>query len=186
MHEGIPQPPALTTVPGQPGFPHRERRVPVQQLAVTAHSGEHAFLGRKLGPGNVHLSGPRVRSLSVPTGSAASAESGRSSVVPAGYPARGEAPLPPTLLQNAEMRAACARRDIGTVFRLARDCAGISHSRLARLCDMTPSRISQYTKGRMQVRQQHVIERVADGLRIPGRMLGLACRPWETSAMNDR
>ncbi|MYS87394.1 XRE family transcriptional regulator [Embleya scabrispora] len=44
---------------------------------------------------------------------------------------------------------------------------------------MTPSRVGDYVKGRAQVRQQHVIERVSHGLRIPGEMLGLAPQPWE-------
>jgi len=44
---------------------------------------------------------------------------------------------------------------------------------------MTPSRVADYVKGRARVRQQHVVERVSFGLRIPGEMLGLAPQPWE-------
>ncbi|MDI2132064.1 helix-turn-helix domain-containing protein [Yinghuangia seranimata] len=90
-----------------------------------------------------------------------------------------EGPLPQALLATPEMRRACAERDIGAIFGLARDQAGVSLSRLARLCEMTPSRVGEYIKGRTQVRQQRVVERVADGLRIPGELLGLAPRPWE-------
>ncbi|UGQ11509.1 helix-turn-helix domain-containing protein [Yinghuangia sp. ASG 101] len=68
---------------------------------------------------------------------------------------------------------------MGAIFRLASAHADCSYSRLARLCEMTPSRVSQYAKGTMRVRDQRVFERVADGLRIPGGMLGLARRPWE-------
>ena len=88
-------------------------------------------------------------------------------------------PLPGELLASAEVREACDRRDIGAIFRIARDRAGFSLSRLGRQCEMTPSRVGAYAKGTMRVREQTVIERVADGLRIPGRMLGLASRSWE-------
>lgn len=97
------------------------------------------------------------------------------------YPGR-ETPLPDSLLASPAMRRACADRDVGAIFGLARDHAGMSLSRLARLCEMTPSRVGDYIKGRAHVRQQHVVERVADGLRIPGELLGLAPRPWEADA----
>lgn len=90
-----------------------------------------------------------------------------------------ESPLPASLLSNDDMWAAGAERDIGAIFRLAREYAGVSFSRLGRLCDMTPSRVSSYAKEQSRVRDQRVIERVADGLRLPGLMLGLAPRPWE-------
>ncbi|WP_436790745.1 hypothetical protein [Yinghuangia sp. YIM S10712] len=94
-------------------------------------------------------------------------------------------PLPPGLVHSADMRAAGARRDIGAIFRLAHAHADLSISRLAWLCDMTPSRVSAYAKGRARARDQQVIERVADGLRIPGAMLGLAPRPWEKPPGSD-
>lgn len=93
-----------------------------------------------------------------------------------------ESPLPEVLLASPEMRRACASRDVGAIFGLAREHAGMSLSKLARLCEMTPSRVGEYIKGRARVRQQHVVERVADGLRIPGEMLGLAPRPWQGDA----
>ncbi|UGQ12598.1 hypothetical protein LO772_02990 [Yinghuangia sp. ASG 101] len=99
--------------------------------------------------------------------------------VPAAIP---ENPLPTGLLRSPDMRAAGAQRDIGAIFRLAHLHTDLSISRLAWLCDMTPSRVSAYAKGRARARDQQVIERVADGLRIPGGMLGLAPRPWERPA----
>lgn len=88
-------------------------------------------------------------------------------------------PLPRDVLASAEVREACARRDIGTIFRIARDRAGFSLNTLGRLCEMTPSRVGAYANGAMRVREQRVLERVADGLHIPGRMLGLTSRSWE-------
>jgi transcriptional regulator with XRE-family HTH domain len=92
---------------------------------------------------------------------------------------RNDNPIPRALLATAEMQRACRARDLGAIFRLARDQGGVSFSQLARLCEMTPSRVGEYARGRARVRQQHVVERVADGLRIPGALLGLAPRPWE-------
>jgi tetratricopeptide (TPR) repeat protein len=57
--------------------------------------------------------------------------------------------------------------------------AGIYPSRIAALCGMTPSRVGEIMAGRRGLAHIDVIERVADGLRIPGAMLGLAHRPWE-------
>lgn len=96
-----------------------------------------------------------------------------------------DGPLPAGLLHTPAMVRACAARDIGAIFTLARDQGGLTQSRLARLCDMTPSRVADYIHGRARVRQQHVVERVADGLRIPGDLLGLAPRPWEEDTGPD-
>lgn len=88
-------------------------------------------------------------------------------------------PLPASLLTDPEMIDACAARDIGSVFDLAKRYAGLYDSRIARLVKMTPSRVADYRTGRSMAHKQSIIERVADGLRIPGPMLGLAARPWE-------
>ncbi|MFI6687118.1 helix-turn-helix domain-containing protein [Streptomyces sp. NPDC050485] len=87
--------------------------------------------------------------------------------------------LPPELLASPEWREACRRRDFTRVFRLAKVKAGIYPSRIAALCGMTPSRVGEIMSGRRSLAHIDVIERVADGLRIPGAMLGLAHRPWE-------
>ncbi|WUW12716.1 helix-turn-helix domain-containing protein [Streptomyces sp. NBC_01465] len=65
------------------------------------------------------------------------------------------------------------------MFRLVKIKAGIYPSRIAALCGMTPSRVGEIMAGRRALAHIDVIERVADGLRIPGAMLGLAHRPWE-------
>ncbi|WP_126638966.1 hypothetical protein [Embleya hyalina] len=46
---------------------------------------------------------------------------------------------------------------------------------------MTPSRVADYVEGRVCAQRHTVLERVADGLRIPGAMLGLAPRDWESA-----
>ncbi|MFF2571089.1 XRE family transcriptional regulator [Streptomyces sp. NPDC058084] len=88
-------------------------------------------------------------------------------------------PLPSRVLELPEMVDACRDRDFGVIFKLAQR-AGLYPSRIARLCDMTPSRVSEVIARKRAVTQIGVIERVADGIGIPGAMLGLAARAWET------
>ncbi|WP_330174238.1 hypothetical protein OG875_12240 [Streptomyces sp. NBC_01498] len=88
-------------------------------------------------------------------------------------------PLPPELLTSPEWQRACRERDFETVFRLVKVKAGIYPSRVAALCGLTPSRVGEIMSGQRRLAHIDVIERVADGLRIPGAMLGLAHRPWE-------
>ncbi|MGW4373128.1 helix-turn-helix domain-containing protein [Streptomyces albidoflavus] len=88
--------------------------------------------------------------------------------------------LPAGLLTDPAMIDACRRRDFGAVFRLVKIRAGIYPSMIARRCDLTPSRVGEVMAGRRQLVHMDVVERIADGLRIPGHMLGLARRAWET------
>lgn len=89
--------------------------------------------------------------------------------------------LPTRLLNDPAMTEACRDRDFSKVFRLVRAKAGIYPSLIARRCDLTPSRVGEILKGQREIRDITVIERVADGLRIPGHMLGLARRAWEAA-----
>ncbi|WP_413804245.1 helix-turn-helix domain-containing protein [Streptomyces sp. OE57] len=91
---------------------------------------------------------------------------------------REEPGLPQRLLSDPAMVEACRDRDFGKVFALAKR-AGLYPSRIARRCDMTPSRVGEIISGRRSLTHIAVIERVADGLGIPGHMLGLARRSWE-------
>lgn len=91
--------------------------------------------------------------------------------------------LPWQLLADPEFTAACRERRIGAVFHLAKTRGGVYPSQVARLTGLSTSRVSEYIDGGRVVTSMDVIERIADGLRIPGRMLGLADRPWETPAV---
>jgi hypothetical protein len=88
--------------------------------------------------------------------------------------------LPTRLLTDPEMINACRVRDFARVFRLVKTRAGIYPSMIARRCELTPSRVGEVIAGRRQLLRMDVVERIADGLRIPGHMLGLARRSWET------
>ncbi|WP_190023978.1 tetratricopeptide repeat protein [Streptomyces hiroshimensis] len=86
--------------------------------------------------------------------------------------------FPPRLLREEAMVEACRVRDFSVIFQLAKR-AGFYPSRLARCVELTPSAVGEIIKGNREINNISVVERVADGLRIPGRMLGLARRDWE-------
>ncbi|MFJ4920632.1 hypothetical protein [Streptomyces sp. NPDC088725] len=92
------------------------------------------------------------------------------------------AALPPELFEHPEIRAAILAHDFGTVFRLARVHAGISYSKIACECDIQPERVGTLARGQGSVTSFDKIVCIADALRIPGHMLGLAARPWEVNA----
>ncbi|WP_405580674.1 XRE family transcriptional regulator [Streptomyces sp. NBC_01092] len=78
------------------------------------------------------------------------------------------------------MKAALASHDFGTVFHVARAEAGISYSMIAAVCGIKPERVGTLAKGDGKVTTFEKIVRIADAFRIPGHMVGLAPRPWET------
>ncbi|MED7949659.1 helix-turn-helix domain-containing protein [Kitasatospora sp. NPDC058406] len=87
-------------------------------------------------------------------------------------------PLPGRLLGDPAFASACANREISILFQHAKR-AGIGSAQIARRTGLTTSRVTEIMTGGRAVSSMDVIERIADGLRIPGRMLGLADRPWE-------
>ncbi|WP_409055661.1 hypothetical protein [Streptomyces sp. SYP-A7185] len=92
---------------------------------------------------------------------------------------KSPAALPAALRTDPRVVGALARRDIGTVFDLAHSEAGISFNRIGEACGIRPERVSRLAKGDGSVTTLQGLEKVADGLRIPGRDLGLTARPWE-------
>lgn len=95
-----------------------------------------------------------------------------------GYPLT----IPDALLQSEVMQRACAERNFGEIFRLVNRRTGSSQAVMAAaIGNMTSSRVSDIIRGVRGIRGREVIERVADGFGIPGRMLGLPKRPWENA-----
>lgn len=90
--------------------------------------------------------------------------------------------VPVDVLNRPDFAVACARRDLGEVFRIAVQWGGIGFtpSHIARRCEMSVGRVQDYMKRGVHAQGVGVFERVADGLRIPGHMLGIARRPWES------
>lgn len=89
--------------------------------------------------------------------------------------------LPAEVLARPDFAAACKRRDLGRILAIAEKYggAGFTVSHIARRCEMTVSQVQDYIKRGRQAVSMDIFERVADGLHIPGRMLGMTRRPWE-------
>ncbi len=96
-------------------------------------------------------------------------------------PADGAEPvaIPADLWQRPEMRTALTNRDIGHLFRLVRQYAGISQTRIGVAVAFSQGKVSEYMQGKAQVTALDVFERIADGLDMPDparMLLGLAPR----------
>ncbi|MBU7598532.1 helix-turn-helix domain-containing protein [Streptomyces sp. P38-E01] len=89
--------------------------------------------------------------------------------------------LPGVFLNREDVKIAVAAHDFGTVFRLARSELGISYSKIAAECDIKPERVGLLARGRGNITSFEKVARISDALRIPGRLLGLAARDWETN-----
>lgn len=89
--------------------------------------------------------------------------------------------LPSSVLERQDFQAACAGQDLGQVLAIASKWSGpgFTASHIARRCEMTVSQVQAYVNGVRQAQHVNIFERVADGLHIPGRMLGVSRRSWE-------
>ncbi len=91
------------------------------------------------------------------------------------------------LLSRDDMRATLAARDFGAAFRLMRKYDGASQNRIASGVEgLSQSRVSKIMRGEDRIATLDLIERIADALRIPGALLGLASRPWEVIVTDAR
>ncbi|KOT35296.1 XRE family transcriptional regulator [Streptomyces caelestis] len=88
-------------------------------------------------------------------------------------------PLAPEVLERDDVKRALAEHDFAAAFSLIKKWGGLSQNRIASACQLTPGKVSTIISGQQQVTSFDVICRIADGLRIPGRLVGLADRPWE-------
>ncbi|MCQ8194632.1 helix-turn-helix domain-containing protein [Streptomyces rugosispiralis] len=88
------------------------------------------------------------------------------------------AQIPRGLLSDPVFVRALADRDFATVLATTHG-SGISFNRISEACGIKADRISKVARGEATVTALDTIERIADGLRIPGAFLGLAQRPWE-------
>ncbi len=89
--------------------------------------------------------------------------------------------LPSEVLTRPDFTAACASRDLGRIFTIANKWggAGFTVSHIARRCEMTIGQVQDYIKRGRKAHSLGIFERVADGLHIPGEMLGVGRRQWE-------
>lgn len=90
------------------------------------------------------------------------------------------------LLENQRFREALRARDFQTAFALMRKYDGVSQERIASVVDgLTQGRVSRIMGGHDRLASLDLIERLADGLRVPGELLGLAARSWENSDLTE-
>lgn len=92
------------------------------------------------------------------------------------------AALPPHVLNHGEVRRAIARRDFGALFRIAKSDLDISYGKIAESCGIDRDRVGLLARGKGDITSLAKIQDIADGMRIPGPMLGLAPRGWEGEA----
>lgn len=90
--------------------------------------------------------------------------------------------LPRDVLERPDFIAACQARRLGDILAIANKWGGpgFTVSHIARRCEMTVSQVQDYVKGGRRTQSFGIFERVADGLHISGRMLGMNRRPWES------
>ncbi|MFJ1869402.1 XRE family transcriptional regulator [Streptomyces sp. NPDC088097] len=81
-------------------------------------------------------------------------------------------------MDDDRMLKALAERDMGALFTLL-NRRGVSTRRLAAAVDISQGRLYDYMNGNCRVEKLSLFEQVADGLRVPGHLLGLARRSWE-------
>ncbi len=112
--------------------------------------------------------------------------------IAAGAPATGgEQPTPPVeppgavadarpaaspwaqLYDRADVRATLAERDIGGLFRVLKDDAGVTQRTIADLTGQSQSEVSEILKGR-RVLAYDVLVRIAEGLGVPRELMGLS------------
>ncbi|MFL1381936.1 hypothetical protein [Nocardiopsis protaetiae] len=93
--------------------------------------------------------------------------------------------LPASFLDRRDVVAALSRHDFGTVFRIAHAEVPLSYAQIAQACDIKPERVGLLARGQGRITTFEKIVSLADALRIPGHMVGLAPRPWERGERGD-
>ncbi|MFC7816678.1 helix-turn-helix domain-containing protein [Streptomyces sp. NPDC057367] len=88
-------------------------------------------------------------------------------------------PLAPDVLERDDVKRALEEHDFAAAFSLFKKWGGLSQNRIAAACQLTPGKVSTIISGQQHVTSFDVVCRIADGLHIPGRLVGLADRPWE-------
>jgi transcriptional regulator with XRE-family HTH domain len=80
--------------------------------------------------------------------------------------------IDPTLLDDDNVRAPLATRDVGTLYRLL-GRLGVTQRQIAQLTNQSQSEVCEILKGR-KVRDVWLLERITDGLGIPRARMGLS------------
>ncbi|GGT05717.1 hypothetical protein GCM10010156_74250 [Planobispora rosea] len=97
--------------------------------------------------------------------------------------------IPGSIWHRPDMLAALRARDIGRVFHLVRQYAGVSQTAIGSMIGMSQGKVSGIMSGSQQVIALEVFERIADGLDMPDAArlaLGLAPRTASVPAIPSR
>lgn len=82
-------------------------------------------------------------------------------------------PIDPALYDRPNVRRILAERDVGALFRVLRDDAGLTQRQIAELVGMAQSEVSEILDGR-RVISYDLLVRIAKGLGIPRELMGLS------------
>ncbi|MEU5108442.1 helix-turn-helix transcriptional regulator [Streptomyces sp. NPDC021354] len=82
--------------------------------------------------------------------------------------------IPDGLWTRPEIQQALRGHDVGVLFRHFRQHTGASQTMVGSLVGMSQSDVSAIERGVRQVKTVQVLHRIADGLSLPGALLGLA------------
>jgi hypothetical protein len=100
-----------------------------------------------------------------------------------GHPMRASAfdppSIPPAFWDRPQVIAALRKRDMGALFILLRDYAGLSQTRIGTATELGQGRVSEIVHGTRAIAATHVFERIAHGLAMPDQarlLLGLSPR----------
>ena len=87
--------------------------------------------------------------------------------------------IPPAFWDRPQVLAALRQRDMGALFTLLRDYAGLSQTRIGTATELGQGRVSEVVNGIRDIAATHVFERIANGLDMPDQArhhLGLSPR----------
>jgi tetratricopeptide (TPR) repeat protein len=92
--------------------------------------------------------------------------------------------IPPAFWEHPDVARALAERDMGTLFLLLKQHAGISQMRVGTAVEIGEGGISNVVRGKRRITEKHVFERIANGLGMPDQArlkLGLSTQPDSSS-----
>ena len=87
--------------------------------------------------------------------------------------------IPPAFWERPDVCQALRKRDMGALFTLLRDFAGLSQTRIGTAVELGQGRVSEVVNGTRAIAATHVFERIANGLGMPDQariLLGLSPR----------
>src|ERR1019366_9571657 len=99
----------------------------------------------------------------------------------------GHVAIPPDFWSRPDVRGALASRDMGELFRLLRQRAGIRQMRIGAATGTPQARSSHIARGKYHVTTGDTFTRIADGLNMPDQApLTLGLAPGRADGTTDR